>query len=150
MLNTFLRIAIIIFKAIFLITIGAIAGASGVLLLVLSVISFNQILPEQDPEFYEILTAVPDYFIIVLGISLVLTIIISFLTAVYVMFNKKSNSYVFMLLIFLWFVFLGFTIISLPNIILNMQDLNLLPNWIDGNYSFIWKWDDGIMLNKNN
>jgi len=26
----------------------------------------------------------------------------------------------------------------------------LLPNWIDGNYSFIWKWDDGIMLNKNN
>ena len=150
MLNTFLRIAIIIFKAIFLITIGAITGASGVLLLVLSVISFNQILPEQDPEFYEILTAVPDYFIIVLGISLVLTIIISFLTAVYVMFNKKSNSYVFMLLIFLWFVFLGFTIISLPNIILNMQDLNLLPNWIDGNYSFIWKWDDGIMLNKNN
>ena len=133
-----------------MITIGAIAGASGVLLLVLSVISFNQILPEQDPEFYEILTAVPDYFIIVLGISLVLTIIISFLTAVYVMFNKKSNSYVFMLLIFLWFVFLGFTIISLPNIILNMQDLNLLPNWIDGNYSFIWKWDDGIMLNKNN
>jgi hypothetical protein len=40
--------------------------------------------------------------------------------------------------------------ISLPSIILNIQDLNLLPNWIDGNYSFIWKWDDGIMLNKNN
>ena len=149
MLNTFLRIAIIIFKAIFLITIGAIAGVSGVLLLVLSVISFNQILPEQDPEFYEILTAVPDYFIIVLGISLVLTIIISFLTAVYVMFNKKSNSYVFMLLIFLWFVFIGFTIISIPGVIIHMQDLNLMPNWIDGNYSFIWKWNDGVMLNKN-
>ncbi|MDC0958500.1 hypothetical protein OAR38_02975 [Flavobacteriaceae bacterium] len=41
--------------------------------------------------------------------------------------------------------------ISLPNIIFsNMQELYLLPNWIDGNYSFIWKWDDGIMLNKNN
>ena len=149
-LNAILRIIIIIFKAIFLITIGALAGVSGVLLLVLLVISFNQISPEQDPEFYEILNAVPDYFIIVLGVSLVLTIIISFLTAVYVMFNRKSNSYVFMLLIFLWFVFLGLTIISIPGVIIHMQDLNLLPNWIDGNYSFIWKWDDGIMLNKNN
>ena len=41
---------------------------------------------------YELLNAVPDYFIIVLGISLVLTILISFLSAIYVMFNKKSNS----------------------------------------------------------
>ena len=54
-----------------------------------------------------------------------------------------------MLLIFLWIAFLILIMISLPNIILNIQDLNLLPNWIDGNYTFIWKWDD-LMLNKNN
>ena len=63
---------------------------------------------------HEYLNALPDYFLIVLGVSLVLTILISFLTAIYVMFNRKSNSYVFMLLIFLWFVFLGLTIISIP------------------------------------
>jgi phage shock protein PspC (stress-responsive transcriptional regulator) len=150
LLNTFLRIAIIIFKAIFLITIGAIAGTCGILLIVLLTISFNQATLENVPDSHEYLNALPDYFLIVLGVSLVLTILISFFTAIYVMFNRKSNSYVFMLLIFLWFVFLGLTIISIPGVIIHMQDLNLLPNWIDGNYSFIWKWDDGIMLNKNN
>ena len=150
LLNAFLRIAIIIFKAIFLITIGAIAGTCGILLIVLLTISFNQATLENVPDSHEYLNALPDYFLIVLGVSLVLTILISFFTAIYVMFNRKSNSYVFMLLIFLWFVFLGLTIISIPGVIIHMQDLNLLPNWIDGNYSFIWKWDDGIMLNKNN
>ena len=150
LLNAFLRIAIIIFKAIFLITIGAIAGTCGILLIVLLTISFNQATLENVPDSHEYLNALPDYFLIVLGVSVVLTILISFLTAIYVMFNRKSNSYVFMLLIFLWFVFLGLTIISIPGVIIHMQDLNLLPNWIDGNYSFIWKWDDGIMLNKNN
>ena len=90
---------------------------------------------------YELLNAVPDYFIIVLGISLVLTILISFLSAIYVMFNRKSNSYLFMLLFFMWFVFLGFTALSIPGIIIEMQDLDLLPNWIDGSYSLMYKWD---------
>ena len=73
---------LIFFKAIFIITIGVIAGASGILLLVLLANLFNQITPQNDSEFYiyELLNAVPDYFIIVLGISLVLTILISFLT----------------------------------------------------------------------
>jgi len=83
-------------------------------------------------------------------VFLLLTIIISVIISFYVLFKKKSNSYFFMVLIFLWIAFLTLIMISLPNIILNMQDLNLLPNWIDGNYSFIWKWNDGIMLNKNN
>ena len=104
---------------------------------------FNQITPQNDSEFYvyELLNAVPDYFIIVLGISLVLTILISFLSAIYVMFNRKSNSYLFMLLFFMWFVFLGFTALSIPGIIIEMQDLDLLPNWIDGSYSLMYKWD---------
>jgi phage shock protein PspC (stress-responsive transcriptional regulator) len=143
LVNAILRIVIIFFKAIFIITIGVIAGASGILLLVLLANLFNQITPQNDSEFYvyELLNAVPDYFIIVLGISLVLTILISFLSAIYVMFNRKSNSYLFMLLFFMWFVFLGFTALSIPGIIIEMQDLDLLPNWIDGSYSLMYKWD---------
>ena len=143
LVNAILRIVIIFFKAIFIITIGVIAGASGILLLVLLANLFNQITPQNDSEFYvyELLNAVPDYFIIVLGISLVLTILISFLSAIYVMFNRKSNSYLFMLLFFMWFVFLGFTALSIPGIIIEMQDLDLLPNWIDGSYFLMYKWD---------
>jgi len=143
LVNAILRIVIIFFKAIFIITTGVIAGASGILLLVLLANLFNQITPQNDSEFYvyELLNAVPDYFIIVLGISLVLTILISFLSAIYVMFNRKSNSYLFMLLFFMWFVFLGFTALSIPGIIIEMQDLDLLPNWIDGSYSLMYKWD---------
>ena len=142
MVNAILRIVIIFFKAIFIITIGVIAGASGILLLVLLANLFNQITPQNDSEFYvyELLNAVPDYFIIVLGISLVLTILISFLSAIYVMFNKKSNSYLFMLLFFMWFVFLGFTALSIPGIIIDMQDLDLLPNWIYDDFSYMYEY----------
>ena len=104
----------------------------------------------EDPEFYELLNAIPDYFVIFSIIFLILTILISVIISFYVLFKRRSNYYVFIFLIFLWIAFLILIMISLPNIILNMQDLNLLPNWIDGNYSFIWKWDDGIILNKNN
>ena len=142
LVNAILRIVIIFFKAIFIITIGVIAGASGILLLVLLANLFNQITPQNDSEFYvyELLNAVPDYFIIVLGISLVLTILISFLSAIYVMFNRKSNSYLFMLLFFMWFVFLGFTALSIPGIIIDMQDLDLLPNWIYHDFSYMYEY----------
>lgn len=144
LVNAILRIVIIFFKAIFIIIIGVIAGASGILLLVLLANLFNQeiTLTQNDSEFYvyELLNAVPDYFIIVLGISLVLTILISFLSAIYVMFNRKSNSYLFMLLFFMWFVFLGFTALSIPGIIIDMQDLDLLPNWIYHDFSYMYEY----------
>lgn len=142
LVNAILRIVIIFFKAIFIIIIGVIAGASGILLLVLLANLFNQITPQNDSEFYvyELLNAVPDYFIIVLGISLVLTILISFLSAICVMFNRKSNSYLFMLLFFMWFVFLGFTALSIPGIIIDMQDLDLLPNWIYHDFSYMYEY----------
>ena len=115
---------------------------SFILLLVFSALSFKEISPEQDPDFYELLNAVPDYFAIFSVLFLLLTILISIIISFYVLFKKKLNFYFFMFLIFLWIAFLILIMISLPNIILDMQDLNLLPNWIDGNYSFIWKWDD--------
>ena len=150
LINAFLKIGVFVFKTIFFMFSSIFIVFISILLIIFSTISFKDISPEQDPEFYELLNAVPDYFAIFSVLFLLLTIIISVIISFYVLFKKKSNSYFFILLIFLWIAFLIFIMISLPNIILNMQDLNLLPNWIDGNYSFIWKWDDGIMLNKNN
>jgi len=150
LINAFLKIGVFVFKTIFFIVSSIFIVFISVLLFIFSTISFKDISPEQDPEFYELLNALPDYFVIFSVLFLLLTIAISIIISFYVLFKKKSNSYFFMLLIFLWIAFLVLISISLPNIILSIQDLNLLPNWIDGNYSFIWKWDDGIMLNKNN
>ena len=150
LINAFLKIGVFVFKAIFFMFSSTFIVFISILLFVFSTISFKDISPEQDPEFYELLNAVPDYFAIFSVIFLLLTIVISVVVSFYVLFKKKSNFYFLMLLIFLWIAFLIVIMISLPSIILNIQDLNLLPNWIDGNYSFIWKWDDGIMLNKNN
>ena len=150
LINAFLKIGVFVFKSIFFIFSSIFIVFTSVLLIIFSTISFNEINPEQDPKFYELLNALPDYFAIFSVVFLLLTIVISVIISFYVLFKKKSNSYFFMVLIFLWIAFLILIMISLPNIILNMQDLNLLPNWIDGNYSFIWKWNDGIMLNKNN
>ena len=144
LINAFLKIGVFVFKTIFFMFSSIFIVFFSILLFVFSTISFKDISPEQDPEFYELLNAVPDYFAIFSVLFLLLTIVISVIISFYVLFKKKSNSYFFMLLIFLWIAFLILIMISLPNIILNMQDLNLLPNWIDGNYSFIWKWDDGI------
>ena len=150
LINAFLKIGVFVFKTIFFMFSSIFIVFISILLIIFSTISFKDISPEQDPEFYELLNAVPDYFAIFSVLFLLLTIVISVIISFYVLFKKKSNSYFFMVLIFLWISFLILIMISLPNIILNMQELYLLPNWIDGNYSFIWKWDDGIMLNKNN
>ena len=150
LINAFLKIGVFVFKIIFFIFSSIFIVFTSILLFVFSTISFKDISPEQDPEFFELLNAVPDYFAIFSVLFLLLTIVISIIISFYVLFKKKSNSSFFMFLIFLWIAFLILIMISLPNIILNMQELYLLPNWIDGNYSFIWKWNDGIMLNKNN
>ena len=150
LINACLKIGVFVFKTIFFMFSSIFIVFISILLFVFSTISFKDISSEQDSEFYELLNALPDYFAIFSVVFLLLTIVISVIISFYVLFKKKSNSYFFILLIFLWIAFLILIMISLPNIILNMQDLNLLPNWIDGNYSFIWKWDDGIMLNKNN
>ena len=150
LINAFLKIGVFVFKTIFFMFSSIFIVFISILLIVFSTISFKDISSEQDSEFYELLNALPDYFATFSVVFLLLTIVISVIISFYVLFKKKSNSYFFMVLIFLWIAFLILIMISLPNIILNMQELYLLPNWIDGNYSFIWKWDDGIMLNKNN
>ncbi|RCL66326.1 MAG: hypothetical protein DBW79_03790 [Cryomorphaceae bacterium] len=58
------------------------------------------------------------------------------------LFKKKSNSNFSIFLIFLWIIFLIITSISVPNIILILQDLDLLPYWINGfeNKSYYFNW----------
>ena len=150
LINAFLKIGVFVFKGVFFIVSSTFIVFYSILLLVFSRILFEDINREQDSDFYELLNAIPDYFVIFSIIFLILTITISLVISFYVLFKKKINSYLFMLMIFLWIAFLILITVSIPKVILIIQDLNLLPNWIDGNYSFIWKWDDGIMLNKYN
>ena len=55
--------------------------------------TFEDINRDQDPDFYELLNAVPDYFVIFSIIFLILTIIISLIISFYVLFQRKSNLY---------------------------------------------------------
>ena len=107
-----------------------------------SIILFEDINRVEDPEFYELINSIPDYFVIFSIIFLILTIAISVVVSFYVLFKKKINSYLFMLMIFLWIAFLILITLSIPNIILIIQDLDLLPFWISGfeNKSYYYKW----------
>jgi len=143
LINAVWNIGVFIFKTIFFIIITTIVVTCGILLLILLSNLYNEISADQAPVFYEFLNAIPDYFIITTSWSLVFTIVISFLIAVYVLFNKKSNPYIFMLLVFLWIGFLTFNTLSIPAVIIQMQNLDILPDWITGfEYnSFYYKWN---------
>ena len=112
------------------------------MLLVFSRILFEDINREQDSDFYELLNAIPDYFVIFSMIFLILTIAISVVVSFYVLFKKKINSYLFMLMIFLWIAFIIIITLSIPNVTLIIQDLDLLPFWISGfeNNSYYYEW----------
>ena len=75
LINAFLKIGVFVFKAIFFMFSSTFIVFISILLFVFSTISFKDISPEQDPEFYELLNAVPDYFAIFSVIFLILTIV---------------------------------------------------------------------------
>ena len=131
LITAFLKIGIFILKTVFFIFSSIFTILVTVLIVILSTILFNEISQNQDPEYYEIINTIPDYFIIFSILFLVVNLIISFIISFYVLFNKKSNPYFFMFMIFLWIAFLIFIIISVPNLILNLQELDHLP---------LWKW----------
>ena len=141
-INAFLNIGVLILKIIFFVFALIFTSICGVLLFVLLKILLNEISPSQDPEFFELLNAIPNYFIIFSTLLLVLTILLTIITSFYVLFKKKSNSNFSIFLIFLWIIFLIITSISVPNIILILQDLDLLPYWINGfeNKSYYFNW----------
>ena len=142
LINAFLKIGVFVFKGIFFIVSSTFIVFYSILLLVFSRILFEDINREQDSDFYELLNAIPDYFIIFSIIFLILTIAVSVVISFYVLFKKKINTYLFMLMIFLWIAFLILITVSIPNVILIIQDLDLLPFWISGfeNNSYYYKW----------
>jgi len=141
-INVFLNVGALILKIIFFVIASIFLSICGILFFLLLTLLFNETSLNQDPEFYELLSSIPNYFIIfstlLIGITIVLTIITSF----YVLFKKKSNINVSIILIFLWIVFFIITSISIPNIILILQDLDHLPYWINGfdNKSYYFNW----------
>ena len=142
LINAFLKIGVFVFKGIFFIVSSTFIVFYSILLLVFSRILFEDISREDDPEFYELLNAIPDYFVIFSIIFLILTISISVVISFYVLFKKKINTYLFMLMIFLWIAFFILITVSIPNVFLIIQDLDLLPFWISGfeNNSYYYKW----------
>ena len=141
-INAFLNIGVLILKTIFFVFALIFTSICGVLLFILLKILLNEISPSQDPEFFELLNAIPNYFIIFSTLLLVLTILLTIITSFYVLFKKKSNSNFSIFLIFLWIIFLIIIAISVPKIILILQDLDLLPYWINGfeNKSYYFNW----------
>ncbi len=142
LINAFLKIGVFVFKGVFFIVSSTFIVFYSILLLVFSKILFEDINREQDSDFYELLNAIPDYFIIFSIIFLILTIAVSVVISFYVLFKKKINTYLFMLMIFLWIAFLILITVSIPKVILIIQDLDLLPFWISGfeNNSYYYKW----------
>ena len=142
LINAFLKIGVFVFKGVFFIVSSTVIVFYSILLLIFSRILFEDINRVEDPEFYELLNAIPDYFVIFSIIFLILTIAISVVVSFYVLFKKKINSYLFMLMIFLWIAFLILITLSIPNVILIIQDLDLFPFWISGfeNNSYYYKW----------
>ena len=141
LINAFLKIGVFIFKTIFFIFSSILIVSYSILLLIFSRILFEDISQVEDPEFYELLNAIPEYFVIFSIIFLILTISISVVISFYVLFKKKINIYLFMLMIFLWIAFFILITVSIPNVILIIQDLDLLPFWISGfeNNSYYYK-----------
>ena len=141
-INVFLNIGALILKIIFFVIASIFLSICGILFFLLLTLLFNETSLNQDPEFYELLSAIPNYFIIFSTLLIGITIVLSIITSFYVLFKKKSNINVSIILIFLWIVFFIITSISIPNIILILQDLDHLPYWINGfdNKSYYFNW----------
>ena len=141
-INVFLNIGALILKIIFFVMASIFLSICGILFFLLLTLLFNETSLNQDPEFYELLSAIPNYFIIFSTLLIGLTIVLTIITSFYVLFKKKSNINVSIILMFLWIVFFIITCISIPNIILILQDLDHLPYWINGfdNKSYYFNW----------
>ena len=106
------------------------------------------IFSKADNLIFDLIKSVPSYLIITISINQVLTIFLAILVSARILFNRKIKSHLIMIVFFLWLVCMIFNILSVPGLIIQIQELNLLSD--DGSYSFYWKWDDVIMLNKSN
>lgn len=144
LINLLSRFASVFFKVLFFLATIFIAALASVGLLFTLVSIFSK----ADNLIFDLIKAVPSYLIITISINQVLTIFLAILVSARILFNRKIKSHLIMIVFFLWLVCMIFNILSVPGLIIQIQELNLLSD--DGSYSFFWKWDDVIMLNKSN
>ena len=146
LINLLSRFASVFFKVLFFLATIFIAALASVGLLFTLVSIFSK----ADNLIFDLIKSVPSYLIITISINQVLTIFLAILVSARILFNRKIKSHLIMIVFFLWLVCMIFNILSVPGLIIQIQELNLLSDIVDGSYSFIWKWDDGIILNKSN
>jgi len=144
LINLLSRFASVFFKVLFFLATIFIAALASVGLLFTLVSIFSK----ADNLIFDLIKSVPSYLIITISINQVLTIFLAILVSARILFNRKIKSHLIMIVFFLWLVCMIFNILSVPGLIIQIQELNLLSD--DGSYSFYWKWDDVIMLNKSN
>ena len=144
LINLLSRFASVFFKVLFFLATIFIAALASVGLLFTLVSIFSK----ADNLIFDLIKAVPSYLIITISINQVLTIFLAILVSARILFNRKIKSHLIMIVFFLWLVCMIFNILSVPGLISQIQESNLLSD--DGSYSFFWKWDDVIMLNKSN
>ena len=144
LINLLSRFASVFFKVLFFLATIFIAALASVGLLFTLVSIFSK----ADNLIFDLIKSVPSYLIITISINQVLTIFLAILVSARILFNRQIKSHLIMIVFFLWLVCMIFNILSVPGLISQIQELNLLSD--DGSYSFFWKWDDVIMLNKSN
>ena len=144
LINLLSRFASVFFKVLFFLATIFIAALASVGLLFTLVSIFSK----ADNLIFDLIKSVPSYLIITISINQVLTIFLAILVSARILFNRQIKSHLIMIVFFLWLVCMIFNILSVPGLIIQIQELNLLSD--DGSYSFYWKWDDVIMLNKSN
>jgi len=144
LINLLSRFASVFFKVLFFLATIFIAALASVGLLFTLVSIFSK----ADNLIFDLIKSVPSYLIITISINQVLTIFLAILVSARILFNRKIKSHLIMIVFFLWLVCMIFNILSVPGLIIQIQELNLLSD--DGSYSFFWRWDDVIMLDKSN
>jgi len=140
LINLLSRFASVFFKVLFFLATIFIAALASVGLLFTLVSIFSK----ADNLIFDLIKSVPSYLIITISINQVLTIFLAILVSARILFNRQIKSHLIMIVFFLWLVCMIFNILSVPGLIIQIQELNLLSD--DGSYSFFWKWDDGMLI----
>ena len=122
LINILAKVLIILFRLILFIIITFIAALCFMFLIIILANLFN-LLENQYAT---------SYLIISFCISLILTIGISIIIACKIMFKRTIvKPYVFAILFFVWLTFLLLNIFSLPNLLINLKEQDLIFEWIE-------------------
>ncbi len=128
LINALSGLALILFKALFSLTVTIIIALSSALLLFIIMGLYNEV--ETDHMFYDLINAIPNYLIVSISINQILTIILAILTVAIILFKTKIKRYLIIILFVFWLTFLIFNIMSIPSLIIEFHESGILPKWI--------------------